>query len=114
MQYIPRLFVCGFQWFIKMHFQRCDGKPYTTKSIPAVPQRKNAPGFGNQGRFVSLAKICFQSDGGQNLQPVLIGVSDEIQTHGGVFVADAAHFGMLGMGGLEIIHTEGQMEFVVT
>ena len=49
--------------------------------------------------------------GGNDLQPVAIGVIDKVDAHGGVFKADAAHFLMQGVGGFKVLGLEGQMEF---
>ena len=48
---------------------------------------------------------------GHDLQPVAVRVLNEVDAHGGIFVADAAHGLMLGFGGVKVGHGEGQVEF---
>ena len=48
-----------------------------------------------------------------NLEPVVIGIVYEVNPHVGVFVADAAHLLMAGMGCFVIIDLECQVKFVV-
>ena len=50
---------------------------------------------------------------GNDLDPVAVGVADEIDAHGGIFEADAAHFLVLGVGRLVILGLQGQMEFTL-
>ena len=50
----------------------------------------------------------------QDFQPVAIGVGDKVNAHGRVFVADAAHFLMELVGGIEVFGFKGQMEFAFT
>ena len=48
-----------------------------------------------------------------DLDPVVVGIVYEVDVHLGVFVADAAHLLMAGMGGFVIIDLECQMKFIV-
>ena len=51
---------------------------------------------------------------GHNLQPVSIGVFDEINAHRSVFEANAAHFAVQRMRRVKIIRAEGKVEFALT
>ena len=42
-----------------------------------------------------------------------LGVFDKINAHHGIFITDATHFLVTGMGGFVVIHLECQMKFVV-
>ena len=48
-----------------------------------------------------------------DLEPVTVGIVHEVDVHLGIFVADAAHFLVTGMGRIIIIDLECQMKFVV-
>lgn len=48
----------------------------------------------------------------QDLDPVAVGVGDEVEVHGEVFVADAAHGLMMRVGGVEVVRPHGEVEFV--
>ena len=56
-----------------------------------------------------LASPLFRHD----FKPVVIWVGHEIDSHFGVFVADAAHFGVAFVGSFVIINLESQVKFVV-
>ena len=58
-------------------------------------------GFGKQVRLFPRR---------DNFQPVSIRVGDEINAHGRIFKADAAHFLMKLVGFFEILRAEGQVE----
>lgn len=49
----------------------------------------------------------------QDFKPVFVGVFDKINAHRGIFITDATHFLVTGMGGFVVIHLECQMKFVV-
>ena len=51
---------------------------------------------------------------GNDFQPVAVRVGDKIDAHCRIFKADAVHFLVLCVCGIEIIHAEGQVELVVT
>lgn len=55
--------------------------------------------------------LSFRRD---DFQPVPIRVGDEIDTHSGIFKADAAHFFMQTVGSFEVVRAEGQMELALT
>ena len=48
------------------------------------------------------------------LKPVVVGIVHEVDVHLGVFVADAAHLFMAGMGSFVIIDLECQVKFIVS
>ena len=50
---------------------------------------------------------------GNDFQPVAVRVGDEIDAHCRIFKADAVHFLVLCVRGLEIIHAEGKVELIV-
>ena len=51
---------------------------------------------------------------GNDFQPVAVRVGDEIDAHCRIFKADAVHFLVFCVRGIEIIYAEGQVELVVT
>ena len=51
---------------------------------------------------------------GHNLQPVSIGVFNEVNAHRSVFEANAAHFAVQRMRRVKIIRAEGKVEFTFT
>ena len=48
-----------------------------------------------------------------DLDPVPVRVADEVDAHGGVLEADAAHFLVLGVGGLVVSGLQGQVELAL-
>jgi hypothetical protein len=50
---------------------------------------------------------------GDNLDPVIVRIIYEVDSHGFVFVADAPHFFMQSMSGGIIVGNKGKMEFVI-
>ena len=50
---------------------------------------------------------------GDDFEPVAVRVLDEINAHGRIFKADAAHGGVLLMGGFVVIRLEGQVELAL-
>ena len=54
--------------------------------------------------------LSFRRD---DFQPVSIRVGDEIDTHSGIFKANAAHLLMQTVGSFEVIRAEGQMELAL-
>ena len=53
------------------------------------------------------------SPGGDDLDPVPVRVRDEVDAHGGVLKADAAHGRMLGVGGVVVLRPQGQVELAL-
>lgn len=51
--------------------------------------------------------------GGEDFDPVAVGVFDEVDPHVGVFEADAAHGGVFGVEGIVVFGAEGEMELFV-
>ena len=51
---------------------------------------------------------------GNDLKPVAVRVGDEIDAQCRIFKADAVHFLVLCVRGLEIIHAEGKVKLVIT
>ena len=49
----------------------------------------------------------------QDLDPVAIRISDEVDAHREVFVADAAHLLVLLVCGVEVVRCDGEVEFVL-
>ena len=48
---------------------------------------------------------------GNDLQPVAVGIGDEINAHGRIFKADTAHLLVQLVGRFVVIRLEGQVEF---
>lgn len=48
-----------------------------------------------------------------NLKPIIIRVGHKINSHIGIFITDATHLLMAGMGGGVVVDLKGQVEFVV-
>ncbi|CAN4023730.1 DUF6487 domain-containing protein, partial [Dysosmobacter welbionis] len=59
------------------------------------------------------ASLCAPLSGGDDLDPVSVGICHKIDPHGRILKADAAHGGMLGVGRLIVLCPEGQMEFAL-
>ena len=51
--------------------------------------------------------------GGEDFDPVAIGVFDEVDAHVGILEADAPHGGVLGVEGIVVLGAEGEVEFLV-
>jgi len=48
-----------------------------------------------------------------DLEPVAVGIFNEVDAHGGGFKADAAHFLVQGVRGFKIVRLKGDMAFIV-
>lgn len=64
---------------------------------------------GTDKSYLLCASALFRND----FNPVVVGVVNEIQAHGGVLIADAAHLLVLFVGCLVVVHHKGQMEFII-
>ena len=51
--------------------------------------------------------------GGEDFDPIAVGVFDEVDAHVGVFEADAAHGGVFGVEGGVVLGAEGEVELLV-
>lgn len=51
--------------------------------------------------------------GGEDFDPIAVGVFDEVDAHVGVFEADAAHGGVFGVEGIVVFGAEGEVELFV-
>ena len=51
--------------------------------------------------------------GGEDFDPVAVGVFDEVDAHVGILEADAPHGGVLGVEGIVVLGTEGEVELLV-
>ena len=51
--------------------------------------------------------------GGDDLDPIAVGVGNKVNAHCGVFKADAAHLPVVPVGRLVIIRPQGQVEFTL-
>lgn len=51
--------------------------------------------------------------GGDDFEPVAVGVGYEVDTHFGVFVTDTAHLFVTLAGGVKVVHFKGKVELVV-
>ena len=50
----------------------------------------------------------------KNLQPVVVGVFTKVDSHIGILETDATHFLVKLVCCIEVVHFEGQVEFVIT
>ena len=51
--------------------------------------------------------------GGEDFDPIAVGVFDEVDAHVGVLEADATHGGVFGVEGIVVLGTEGEVELLV-
>ena len=51
--------------------------------------------------------------GGEDFDPVAVGIFDEVDAHVGVLEADTAHGGVFGVEGIVVLGTEGEVELLV-
>jgi len=76
-----------------------------------VKNKDSPSAFKTGGDFIrGLQALLF---GGDDFQPVSVRVRNEVNSHCGVLVANAAHFLMLGIGGVKIVHLKGEMKLAV-
>ena len=62
-----------------------------------------------QRRVLRYSVVNFALAGGQNLNPLTLGVGDEIKGHARVLANNAAHLSMRLVGGVKVVHDEGDM-----
>ena len=59
------------------------------------------------------AEILYLFSCGDHFQPVAVRVGDEVNTHGRIFVANAAHFLVELVGGIKVVGAKCQMELTL-
>ena len=62
-----------------------------------------------QRRVLRYSVVNFALAGRQNLNPLTLGVGDEIKAHARVLANNAAHFFMKFVGSVKVVHDEGDM-----
>ena len=67
-----------------------------------------------QRRVLRYSVVNFALAGRQNLNPLTLGVGDEIKTHARVLANNAAHLSMKLVGGIKVVHDEGEMGVFAT
>lgn len=71
-------------------------------------------GIGQPALVASCHGLRFGLPVGDDLDPVAVGVLDEIDAHSRVFKADAAHLPVLGVPDVEFVGDEGQVKLPLT
>ena len=86
----------------------------TRRFFRFAPYRLKARAWGNappkRPNFQASKRLNFQIGsvaGGEDFDPVAVGVFDEVDAHVGVFEADAAHGGVFGVEGIVVFGAEG-------
>lgn len=67
-----------------------------------------------QRRVLRYSVVNFALAGGQNLNPLALGVGDEIKAHARVLANNATHLFMKLVGGVKVVHDEGDMAVFAT
>ena len=67
-----------------------------------------------QRRVLRYSVVNFALAGRQNLNPLTLGVGDEIKAHARVLANNATHLFMKLVGGVKVIHDEGDMGVFAT
>ena len=67
-----------------------------------------------QRRVLRYSVVNFALAGRQNLNPLTLGVGDEIKAHARVLANNATHLFMKLVGGVKVVHDEGDMGVFAT
>lgn len=67
-----------------------------------------------QRRVLRYSVVNFALAGRQNLNPLTLGVGDEIKTHARILANNATHLFMKLVGGVKVVHDEGDMGVFAT
>ena len=67
-----------------------------------------------QRRVLRYSVVNFALAGRQNLNPLTLGIGDEIKAHARVLANNAAHLFMKLVGGVKVVHDEGDMGVFAT